>query len=72
MAWRYDVDVSWKHLFPLGGPERTIGLHIKAARMLLAPQNTDQSPYGVIMDRRTLARPPDETHDRKALERIAI
>src|SRR5215469_13094807 len=42
------------------------------SRDFRAPQHADQTPNRVIVNRGALARPPNKTHDRKPLQRIAV
>src|SRR6218665_476482 len=46
--------------------------HGEALAIFGSAQHADQRPHGVIVDRRLLARPPDEADDREALPWIAV
>ena len=37
-----------------------------------APQHADQAPYGMIVDRSLLTLIPDEAHDGKSFQRVAV
>src|SRR5690606_29639599 len=54
------------------GLQPAIVAHAVALSGLRAPQHPDQAPDAVVMDRRALARAPDEAHQAEPLDRIAM
>jgi hypothetical protein len=67
------LDVAGKKLAPLA---RVHGLTVRRACERLAElgaaHHADHAPDEMIVHRSFLARAPDEAHDRKALQRIAV
>ena len=76
-----DVAQPWGHRLDLAGRQQrglalrhqpALGVKAEGLRHLLASQQADQAPDGVVMHRRALARAPAEADHREALQRVGM
>lgn len=72
-AWRHGIHgAGAKALGGALGDDFAVRRDTVTLRNFRATQHADQAPNRVVVNRRRLPRPPDETDDRKALPRVRV